>query len=439
MADFAQLEVYIGDLSTAITSLITQCQRNGHATGSPSENLSRLFGLEAPTEAHRARESALVILTKLQIMLAGPTDLLQQMTIQTQLLACIRWLGEFQVPACIPLDGSALMKDVSELIDVPENQLGRIVRMAATCGFLREPEPGHITHSALSASFVTNPSYLDAAMFLAETAAPAALDMVAATKQRLGSSEPASQNVVFDQGFFSAANKTQLRRLQRQWQAYLRHGMAHLCDITTDFLTCLEPLRMGNASIVEVGARSAERAMALVDQYPTLHFTVQLSPASTLSSASKNGTAASKVRHPRIRVQHRVPGTPQPIQDAMVYIINFPVPEPGVSYNSPVAQISAELRAHLAPLRMNRSATIVLTAPSLPERGNVAAVGVARIRDLSLLQLANEQEVEMSDLLSLLNGVGDGEGRLVLVNEMRSAGNHGAVALEVKYQSYTDR
>lgn len=122
----------------------------------------------------------------------------------------------------------------------------------------------------------------------------------------------------------------------------------------------------------------------------------------------------------------------------MVYIINFPLPEPGVSCTSPVAQIDAELRAHLKVLQMSRSASIVLTAPPLPERGTVSAdtAAVGRMRDLSLLQLANEREVDMSEIINLLNGVSDGEGRLVLVNKM---GNHGAVALEVKYQAYTDR
>lgn len=84
---------------------------------------------------------------------------------------------------------------------------------------------------------------------------------------------------------------------------------------------------------------------------------------------------------------------------------------------------------------------MVLTVPSLSERGTVSteAAVQTRIRDLSLMQLANERELEMSELMNLLNGVSDSEGRLVLVNKVRSAGNNGAVALEVKYQAYTDR
>lgn len=78
---------------------------------------------------------------------------------QIQLLAC---LGEFQVLACIPLKGSILAKDVADMAGVPETRLWRVVRITATASFLHESQPGHIAHTALSAPFVTNLSFLDA-------------------------------------------------------------------------------------------------------------------------------------------------------------------------------------------------------------------------------------------------------------------------------------
>jgi hypothetical protein len=59
--------------------------------------------------------------------------------------------------------------------------------MTTTAGFLQEPQADHVAHSALSSPFVTKPSCLDAAMFLAGTVAPAALQLPTAT-QRFGSS-----------------------------------------------------------------------------------------------------------------------------------------------------------------------------------------------------------------------------------------------------------
>lgn len=103
--------------------------------------------------------------------LAGLTEI----NLKTQLLACLKWLGEFQVLACIPLHDKIPAHELADLVGVPERQLSRVVRMTATAGFLCEPQPGYISHSPLSAPFITDLSYLDATMFLAGTVAPAAL------------------------------------------------------------------------------------------------------------------------------------------------------------------------------------------------------------------------------------------------------------------------
>jgi hypothetical protein len=128
--------------------------------------------------------------------------------------------------------------------------------MTATAGLLQEPQPGHIAHSALSAPFVTKPSYLDAVMFLAGTAAPAALKMPTATQRFEDSESPyeTAYTVAFDTAdTFANACKLQ-PKLQRQWPAYLRHGtaIAEEDDRVTEILTGLDPLRLGANKAVAV-------------------------------------------------------------------------------------------------------------------------------------------------------------------------------------------
>jgi hypothetical protein len=112
--------------------------------------------------------------------------------------------------------------------------------MVATTGFLHEPEPGHVAHSTLSAHFVTRPSYLDAAMFLAEMAAPAALQMPATSRNPLSAS------------LLMTMASAQQPKVQRQWSAYLQYGLGH-----TD-VNALEPLDqfdwagLGGATVVTV-------------------------------------------------------------------------------------------------------------------------------------------------------------------------------------------
>ena len=174
--------------------------------------------------------------------------------LQSQLLACIQWLGEFQVLAYIRLTGSVPAQDVADLAGVPEVELLRVVRMTATSGFLHEPRPGYIAHTALSAPFVTKLSYLDATMFLAQTATPSALQMATATTQRNGHSIDSSQSaytLAFNtsQTFRSACE--QRSKLQRQWSAYLRCA-GDVGDDAMELLGRLNWRNLGNGCIVDV-------------------------------------------------------------------------------------------------------------------------------------------------------------------------------------------
>ena len=162
-------------------------------------------------------------------------------------------MSEFQVLACIPLSGSIAAKDVADLAGVPETQLCRIVRMTATAGFLHEPRTGNIAHTALSAPFITNLSYLDATKFLAETAAPTALHMITATQRHghLESPRDSAYSIVFNTARpFQVAGVEQIK-LQRQWSAY-RRCTGDKDDCLTELLGQLNWRSLGSASIVDV-------------------------------------------------------------------------------------------------------------------------------------------------------------------------------------------
>jgi hypothetical protein len=170
-------------------------------------------------------------------------------------LACLHWLSEFQVLACIPLQGSVPGKDVAELTGVPEAVLIRVVRMTSTAGFLCEPRPRQVAHTTLSAGFVTKPSLGDAAMFLAGTAGRAALHLAGAT-QRYGELDMERP----DQTAFALTERAQQSfrqaceerpKLQRQWAAYLRSSMG-VDEAMAEVLSRLDWERHRNVCIVEV-------------------------------------------------------------------------------------------------------------------------------------------------------------------------------------------
>lgn len=128
--------------------------------------------------------------------------------------------------ACVPLDSSIAIKDVAELADVPEAQLTSVLRIMSMVGFFQEPQPQYMAHTALSASFVIRPSQLDMAMFLAETAAPAAYHMAEATKHNksaTGTRQQSAFMAAFDQSQSFPQVCQQRQALYRQWNTYLRY------------------------------------------------------------------------------------------------------------------------------------------------------------------------------------------------------------------------
>ncbi|KAL3495256.1 hypothetical protein BJX62DRAFT_233583 [Aspergillus germanicus] len=401
-----------------------------------------LISPKAPNEVIRARQTALATISRIQTLLASPSDFLHHLAVQNQLLACLQWLGEFQLLACIPLQGSVPITDVADLANVPETHLSRIVRMTTTAGFLQEPQVGHVAHSALSSPFVTKPSCLDAAMFLAGTVAPAALQLPTAT-QRFGSSlrtNETAYNLAFNTPSTFPSVCEQRPKLQRQWPAFLRYGTNDVDDRVTDLLSRLDQFRGGTISVVEVSARSIDRATFLANLYPTLHIIVQVPITATSGSAfddirqftmSINTNKASN-----ITIQHRTLTAPQGILDASIYILHLPQPSPITPFAVLTPLIAIELRVHLEVLRTNPTAILILTPRLLPEPPSVDrdVEATARLRDLALLQLANERDLGL-EWMAILNSVSDNMGRLVVVNKIRSRESV-VVLLEVRYQAF---
>lgn len=156
--------------------------------------------------------------------------------------------------ACIPLHGEMTTKDLADLVNVPEPQLQRVVRLMATAGFLQEPQPGsgQVAHTGLSASFVTHFPNLDAAMFLSGTAAPAALQMPEATLRQLSGFELSSNT-----GLTFSAVCEQQPRMQRQWAAYLG-TVGDTSRGLIDLLDRLDWASLGSACIVDVSRATPE-------------------------------------------------------------------------------------------------------------------------------------------------------------------------------------
>ncbi|GFF52357.1 conidial yellow pigment biosynthesis polyketide synthase [Aspergillus udagawae] len=426
MDSITRLESLANEVAAAAKRLADYCRNAGVDGWSPQV----VIPSEAPRAMREIRQLLVSKLDHLQTLLAEPADLVQRLAVQTQLLACLQWLGEFQVLACLPLTGSVTIPDLARLSGVPETQLGRIIRFTAAVGFLQETQPGQVGHSPLSSLFVRRPSLRVAIMFLADSAAPAALKMASATSRfgdAVASDTDTAYNLAFDhrQPFFFSCE--QRPKLQRRWSAYLQHTGGDASDLARQVLARVDWFNLDNVCVVEVvGPHSPSAATMLAQLHPALHFIVQ-------EVRVPNWGHNIAPREDARSVQIRELGTPQRVRDAAIYILNLsPLPQSVLS-----TSVLAEVRAHLGVLAANSCATLILTVGLLlPKPGAVDANVEASVRlhDLSLLQLANDRLMEEDELVESIHGVGDRAGRLIVVNRLHLP-HTTTVALGVKYQA----
>lgn len=138
----------------------------------------------------------------------------------------------------------------------------------------------------------------------------------------------------------------------------------------------------------------------------------------------------------RIDVSRRAVGSPQPISEAALYILDLSISS--LNLGQPKEHVSAELRAHLDILRLNRNSALVLISLILPDTrtDSLEEETMTSLRELCMLQLHNQQLLSFKELSELIHNTNDRMGHLSVVREAFS-GTRDAVALEIHYQAHS--
>lgn len=142
----------------------------------------------------------------------------------------------------------------------------------------------------------------------------------------------------------------------------------------------------------------------------------------------------------RVTVQTRPAAASQTVLGAAIYILRIPSPSPVLSWATIRSQTLLELQAHLQVLRTQSSSRLILTVFVMPPPGKVdqGTEAMVRVREISLLQLANERLPSKTEITDLLTSVRDSAGGLVLSREIYAPAS-AATGLEVKYQLSNER
>ncbi|KAG5985731.1 hypothetical protein E4U54_005854 [Claviceps lovelessii] len=268
-------------------------------------------------------------------------------------------------------------------------------------------------------------------MFLAEHAAPAALKLASATQEFEDSQE--SNETAFN---LAAKTETQFAvareqspRLGRQWAAFLQHAGGLPEDhAVAEAIAKLNWSNINKAGgqVVEVGAYLAAKPLARL--FPKLRFLVQL-PRGASSGEPRPCDSSDPSNPDQIAITSRMPGTPQSVTSAAVYVLHLPSSLP--------CHVLTELQVHLPALRMSSGVMLIMTTRLLPGQDEPSMQGkqaaVAHARGLIMYQMTNEMEMDLFSLVQMIDTVRDSTGKLVLVHKLRSCSGT-TVALVVKYQ-----
>ncbi|RAL12384.1 trypacidin cluster transcriptional coactivator tpcD [Aspergillus homomorphus CBS 101889] len=405
MDTITHLESWTTEIAAAGQQLASYCRQNGVDGKSPQ----LIVPADAPRSIQQTRRLLLRNLDHLRRLLIEPSELVARLAGATQQLACLHWLGEFQVLACLPRTGSVPIADLARLA-------GRRIPPGDSTQS-RRPQP------VVSSAVANRSSLRDALGFLAATAAPGALHMSSTTDPGVEAPQPS---------FYAACD--QQPKLHRRWSAYLQHTEADTSDLARQVLARVDWFNLNKTCVVEIVGPQCPNpsAVTLAQLHPGLHFIVQV-------VQNPNHASSEKIRVPprmQMQMQRRELGTPQRlVRDTALYVLNLHPLPPAVFASA----VLAELRAHLHVLATNRRATLIVVAGLLlPDPGGTAVDATVdatvRLHDLALLQLAHEGLMGEAELVALVHSVGDSAGGRLVVMHRLHLPQAATVALGVKYQ-----
>ncbi|KAJ6127770.1 hypothetical protein N7471_008987 [Penicillium samsonianum] len=388
----------------------------------------------APEYVRQARQQLLSAAKEALQVAAEPSEYLPMLAVQYQYIACIKWLAHFQVFAAVPLTGSVPYSQLASICSVPERQLQSVVRMAITSGCLCEPQPGEIAHNPVSRQFVTLPAYLGWIRFMTDFYMPVSAQMAEATEKWGESEQPTETavNLAMNTPLSAFTFITRSREFNKLFGGYMKGVAASEGTAVRHLLEDYDWAQLNQGLVVHIDGAPGTVCVALAEAFPRLRFVVQDTAEQTNQSRSFLKSQPGPI-HSAIETTVYDHYSPQPIQNANVYLLRM------VLHNHVDDNAIRILTPLVQPLRSNPTARLLIIDTVIPEPGQVGVLDDAlqRYRDLTMRQVFNTKERDLTEFQRILDATSDGAGRLAVQKVRRSPGSALSV-IEVAYQSYAN-
>ncbi|KAB8801880.1 hypothetical protein FH972_026702 [Carpinus fangiana] len=340
----------------------------------------------APRDIQDAQQSLIAASLELFQLAIGPSEFLPNLA-----------TGIFHH---VPLDGTISYTDLAAAVNVPEQRLKSIVRMAMTNTLFREqPDGKHVGHSATSALLTRNGDVYAYASYMCAKSAPTAMHMAAAHKKWGADSMrtyETSYNIAFDTDlpFFDHISRDEAK--MGEFARYMRNVRSSegvdLKHLVNGF--SWQDIRDGG-KVVDVGGSTGSAAIALANAYPKLNFVVQDLPANADSGRNAAESLPADISS-RITFQGHNFTEPQPVHDADTYLLRM------ILHDWPDNDAVKILKNIVAAMKPNSKLLIMDTV--LPTPGSVPASveRIVRVRDLTMMQAFNSKERDLENWQELL-------------------------------------
>ncbi|KAK0637046.1 S-adenosyl-L-methionine-dependent methyltransferase [Bombardia bombarda] len=327
----------------------------------------------------RSRDDILELATRAKQAVHTPSSFMTELLIQQQQYTCLHWLCHFNILTRIPIPPSSISyHDLAKTTNVPESSLRAVTRMVMTTGFLHEPTPDHVSHSALSAPFIQDPHLMTWMLHMVNHTVPFMNGFIRAT-EKFGPSQKAAEtafNVAFNTDLAYFPYLKSKPELEREFDAYMQsqskaHGGAKVEHLLDGF----------------DWASLRDRALVVDDQ------------ATPIANARKQKSTSPDDIWRRTELQEHDFFGPQNIKGADVYLLRMIIHD---WPDDKAVVILQRLAQAMGPQSRILIMDMVIPAPGA---GPVLAEAALREKDLCMRQVFNAKERETGDWYALVGKV----------------------------------
>ncbi|KAF5623014.1 sterigmatocystin 8-O-methyltransferase [Fusarium sp. NRRL 52700] len=345
------------------------------------------------------RDAVIEHATQVKHLAHDPHSFLTELVVQQQQYHCIAWLCHFNILSKIPQPPESITySDVATEAKVQLSKLQSVARMAMTTGLLCETKECKLSHSALSAQFVTNVHMKTQLLHIFNQTVPLMTGLIQATEKwgETSATNETAYNIVHNTELSFFEHLKTRPDLNEGFQAYMKsRAVSHTGSNVEHLLNAFDWKALGQAQVVDIGGSSGSTSIMLATAFPLLNLVIEDLPEPIENAKSRLSELPSDIQS-RIEIKAYDFFTPQPVKNADVYLLRT------ILHDWPDADAIKIIQGIVVAMGPSSRLLIMDMVLPKPGSGSVTFEAALRQKDLTMIQCFNAQEREVEEWDALL-------------------------------------